>query len=83
MNKNQIIAEIKSIIIDITGLQEKEILMEHNLVGELTLDDIDFVEFLMEIENKFNISIDDEKAARWKILQDVVLDVEKCVSKLK
>ncbi len=43
-----------------------------NLYTDLDMDSLDFVEFVMELEDEFNIEIDDESCAKWQTVQDVL-----------
>lgn len=45
------------------------------------MDSLDMLEMLMVIEQKFNISMDDEDVQNWKTLDDVIIDVERYMNK--
>lgn len=61
-------------------LNEKEFRAEYNRedtpVEEYGMDSIDRIEFIMEVEKHFNISISDEDAERFVTMGDVVSYVE-------
>ena len=45
------------------------------------MDSLDMLEMLMVIEQKFNISMDDEDVQNWKTLDDIIIDVERYMNK--
>jgi acyl carrier protein len=49
-----------------------EILLETELDYDLGLDSLDMVEITMELEERFNISIEDEEIANVKTVSDIV-----------
>lgn len=59
---------------------EGKVKMEDNLRDDLRFDSLDCVEAIMDLEKEFDITIPDEEAEKWRIVQDVV---ELVKSKLK
>lgn len=45
---------------------------ENLLVSDLDFDSLDEVEFVMSLEDEFNIQIDDETARKFKTVQDAI-----------
>ena len=45
---------------------------ESTLAGDLEIDSIDIVEFVLQLEEKFGIQISDEDAGKWNTLGDVI-----------
>ncbi len=68
MNKEQIIKEIAAKF----SLDENNINEDLRFTEDLNLDSIDLVETLMEIEEKNNIQIPDEKAINIKTVGDFI-----------
>ena len=56
----EIAQKVKSIIIDQLGVDESEVTLEASLTTDLGADSLDTVELIMELEEKFNISIPDD-----------------------
>jgi acyl carrier protein len=50
------------------------------LQADVGLDDLDIVEVIMALEEKFNLSIDDQDALKMKTVGDVIAYVEKVKS---
>ena len=50
---------IRDIILDVSGTSEKEIKAESSLV-QLNLDTLDVAEFIMDVEEEFDILVEDE-----------------------
>lgn len=52
--------EIKSIIADVSGVDEEEITPDSNLANDLEIDSIRAIEIVVAIEKKYKVSIRDE-----------------------
>lgn len=52
--------EIKSIIADVSGVDEEEITPDSNLANDLEIDSIKAIEIVVAIEKKYKVSIRDE-----------------------
>lgn len=52
---------------------------DHNLFKDLEIDSLDFIEFIMSIEEEFNIEIPDSKSQSIKTIKDCIL----CIKKIK
>lgn len=74
--------EIKETVFGIIAkyANKEELKMEDNLRDDLWFDSLDCVEVIMDVEKEFDITIPDEEAEKFRIVQDVVEMVE---SKLK
>lgn len=59
------------------GVLEEEVLPESELVAALSLDSLDCVELVMELEEKFSIEISEEAAEQWKTAGDVAAYLRK------
>ena len=40
-------------------------------------DDLDLIEIVMEVEDEFDICIDDSESEKWKTVQDIIISVSK------
>lgn len=64
--------KIKHIIIEQLGVNENEIRMESVFTDDLGADSLDLVEFIMSLEEEFDIEIPDEAAEKVSTVGDVV-----------
>ena len=59
-----VIDDLKLIIVERLGVNEKEITSEAHFIDDLGADSLDTVELIMAFEDKFNIEIPDEDAEK-------------------
>ena len=67
---------IKNIIVDYCDEEEERVTLETNLVTDLGLDSLDFVELTCEFEDAFDLAIPDEDAEQLMTVADIVNYVE-------
>ena len=60
MEKQEIFERVKALITDHLGVDESDIKLESRFEADLGGDSLDMVEFFMEVEREFGISIPDE-----------------------
>ena len=72
MNQEEIFEKIKAIIIDQLGVTESSITMEASFIDDLGADSLDIVEFIMALEEEFDIEIPDSDAEKVVTVDDVV-----------
>jgi acyl carrier protein len=63
-SKDEIYANVKSIIIDLLGVSEEKITMEARFREDLEADSLDLVELIMAFEDKFGGEISDDDAQK-------------------
>lgn len=68
--------ELRKIIVEIKDIPEDDIQLESNFAEDLETDSLDIVEMLMLLEEKFDIQIPEEEAAKLKTVKQVVEYVE-------
>ena len=68
----QVLDELKSLIATQLNVKEEEIRLESNLMTDLGADSLDAVELIMEIEDHFGISINEEDAQSLMTVGDIV-----------
>lgn len=68
--------QVKKIIADKLGVAEGTIKEDSAFVNDLGADSLDVVEFVMEVEKQFNITIPDEEAAKLEKVSDAVKYIE-------
>lgn len=56
--------EVKSIIVDLLGVDEEKVTAEARFREELEADSLDLVELIMAFEDKFGAEISDEDAQK-------------------
>ncbi|MDR2268606.1 MAG: acyl carrier protein [Rickettsiales bacterium] len=64
--------QVKAIIKDKLGVNEDKITEKAAFVNDLGADSLDVVEFVMEVESKFGITIPDEDAGKMATVGDAV-----------
>jgi acyl carrier protein len=71
-----VLERIKPLIVERLGVEENEITLGADLKNDLGADSLDVVEFIMEVEDEFEIEIADEDAEAFKTVQDLVAYIE-------
>ena len=64
--------KVKKIVADKLGVDEAKITETAAFVNDLGADSLDVVEFVMEVEKEFEITIPDEEAAKLVTVGDAV-----------
>lgn len=73
--------DIKNITHQLFGINEDQIQRETRLREDLGLDSLDAIEWVVELETQFDISIPDEDALDFKKIGQVVSYIEKFKAK--
>ncbi|MCR5786492.1 MAG: acyl carrier protein [Acholeplasmatales bacterium] len=68
--------EVKKIIVDELNVNPDKITLEASLSEDLGADSLDAVEVIMDLEDKYGITIDDEAAKNIKTVKDLVDYIE-------
>ena len=68
--------KVKSIICKELKLDPSKVTEESSLKDDLGADSLDAVEIIMDIEDEFNIQIDDTEAENIKTVKDIVKYIE-------
>lgn len=63
--------KLKEIIVEQLQANPADIKRESDIIKDLNADSLDIVEMLMKLEEEYNISIPDEKAAELKTVGDI------------
>ena len=72
MNQEEIFDKVKAIIIDQLGVAESAITLDASFIDDLGADSLDIVEFIIALEEEFNIEIPDADAEKVVTVGDVV-----------
>lgn len=67
---------VKKIVADKLGVDEAKVTEKAAFVNDLGADSLDVVEFVMEVEKEFNITIPDEDAGKLQTVGDAVKYIE-------
>lgn len=64
--------KVKEIVADKLGVADEKVIETASFVNDLGADSLDVVEFVMEVEKEFNITIPDEEAGKLLTVGDAV-----------
>ena len=76
MEYEEIVKQVKKIIVDKLGVEESEVTENANFTNDLGADSLDTVELLMEFERVFSIKIPDEETSTIATVKDAIDKVE-------
>ena len=82
MEYEEIVKQVKAIIVDKLGVEESEVTETANFTNDLGADSLDTVELLMEFEKVFGIKIPDEETSSIATVKDAVDKVKEKVDAL-
>lgn len=68
--------KVKEIVIEKLNVSEDKVTETATFVNDLGADSLDVVEFVMEVEKEFNITIPDEEATKLNTVGDAVKYIE-------
>ena len=72
MTEEEIVKQVKAIIVDKLGVEESEVTESANFTNVLGADSLDTVELLMEFERVFGIKIPDEETSTIATVKDAI-----------
>ncbi|KZD13621.1 acyl carrier protein [Oenococcus oeni] len=72
MNKDEIAAQLADEVSKHFGLSKSKITPDLDFTKDVNADSIDFVELVMELEDKYDIEISDDDAAKLITFQSTV-----------
>ena len=75
MTNEEIVKQVKAIIVDKLGVEESEVTETANFTNDLGADSLDTVELLMEFEKVFGIKIPDEETSGIQSVADAIAKV--------
>lgn len=76
MTEEEIVKQVKAIIVDKLGVEESEVTESANFTNDLGADSLDTVELLMEFERVFGIKIPDEETSTIATVKDAINKVK-------
>ena len=72
MTEEEIVKQVKAIIVDKLGVEEAEVTESANFTNDLGADSLDTVELLMEFERVFGIKIPDDETSTIATVKDAI-----------
>ena len=81
MTEEEIVKQVKAIIVDKLGVEESEVTESANFTNDLGADSLDTVELLMEFERVFGIKIPDEETSTIATVKDAIDKVKEDLKK--
>lgn len=72
MTEEEIVKQVKAIIVDKLGVEESEVTESANFTNDLGADSLDTIELLMEFERVFGIKIPDEETSTIATVKDAI-----------
>ena len=75
MTNEEIVKQVKAIIVDKLGVEESEVTETASFTNDLGADSLDTVELLMEFEMVFGIKIPDEETSGIATVGDAISKV--------
>ena len=76
MTNEEIVKQVKDIIVDKLGVEESEVTETASFTNDLGADSLDTVELLMEFEKVFGIKIPDEETSTIATVKDAIDKVQ-------
>lgn len=64
--------KVKKIVVEKLGAKEEQVTESASFINDLGADSLDVVEFVMEVEKEFDITISDEDATKLETVGDAV-----------
>ena len=80
MTEEEIVKQVKAIIVDKLGVEESEVTETANFTNDLGADSLDTVELLMEFERVFGIKIPDEETSTIATVKDAIDKVKEKIA---
>ena len=80
MSHEEIVNQVKAIIVDKLGAEESEVTETANFTNDLGADSLDTVELIMEFEKVFDIKIPDEDGGQISTVGDAIAYVDNKLS---
>lgn len=72
MSSEEVFEKVKGIIVNQLGVADTAVTMEASFIDDLGADSLDIVEFVMALEEEFDIEIPDADAEKVVSVSDVV-----------
>lgn len=77
MNSEEILEQVKSIIVEQLGVREDQVVERARFIEDLSADSLDIVELIMQFEEKFGLKIPDDVVQEMSTVGDAVNYISK------
>lgn len=64
--------QVKKVLVEAINVDGNDVKPEANLQDDLGIDSLSAVELALELENEFDVRIEDEELAKLKTVQDII-----------
>ncbi len=68
--------DIKEFLVETLDLDANEIKIDSSLADDLGIDSLDAVELVLELQDRYNVKVDEQQAQAFKTVQDIVSFLE-------
>jgi acyl carrier protein len=72
MNRDDIFARVKELIVELLEIDEAEVKVESSFMDDFGADSLDIIELLTAVEEAFKIEIPDEDAGKLQTVKDAI-----------
>lgn len=72
MSREEILEQVADVIVEQLGAEREKITENATFIEDLSADSLDVVEFIMSLEEKFEIEIPDSDAEKITTVKDVI-----------
>ena len=80
LEETKMFETVKKILVEQLGVSEDRITMEANIVEDLEADSLSVMQIIMELEEEFGLTVEDEDVNNLRTVGDIV---KYCESKVK
>ena len=80
LEENTMFEKIKKILVEQLGVSEDKITLEANIVEDLEADSLSVMQIIMELEEEFGLTVEDEDVNSLRTVGEIV---RYCESKVK
>ena len=80
MTNEEIVEQVKAIIVDKLGVEDSQVTESASFTNDLGADSLDTVELLMEFERVFDIKIPDEETSGISTVGDAIAKVQEMIN---
>ena len=72
MDRKEIMGKVRKIISEKLGVEEEKVVEEAKLIDDLGADSLDLVDLIMDLENEFDVKVDDSDIEKISTVGEVV-----------
>jgi len=72
VDRKEIMGKVRKIISEKLGVEEEKVVEEAKLIDDLGADSLDLVDLIMDLENEFDVKVDDSDIEKISTVGEVV-----------